>query len=90
MIASRIIGSHSYDDFVHMQILAEQYFAIALIIVGLSHAVQPKLCLEFFSALDRTGFAGLIVALYSLPQGMFLLVVHNEWSWTPPVILTVA
>lgn len=67
----------------------QAYFAILLVIVGVSHVAQPKQWSDFFVAMRRTGFAHLIIPLYTLPLGLFLVVAHNKWVWGWPVVVTI-
>jgi hypothetical protein len=69
--------------------LIEQFFAIAFLVVGVSHALQPGRWSVFFQELRKTGHAGFVIALFTLPSGLVIVLGHNEWSGVP-VILTVA
>ena len=55
----------------------------------MSHIVQPKMWADFFAALGKTGFAGFAIALFTLPQGLALVIWHNVWAWDLSVIFTV-
>ncbi|MFO0892905.1 MAG: hypothetical protein U0790_27665 [Isosphaeraceae bacterium] len=68
----------------------EAYVAPMLLIVCLSHLAQPRLWAEFFRALARTGLAPLIIAMYTMPIGLLIVVGHNRWVWGWPVFITVA
>ena len=68
----------------------DAWFALTLVIIGLSHAAQPRLWAEFFSAMKRTGFAPLIIGMYTLPTGLVILLGHNIWAWDWPVFVTIA
>lgn len=67
----------------------EAWLALSLVIVGLSHAAHPRLWSEFFDAIKRTGFASLMIGLYTLPTGLVILLGHNDWAWDWPVIVTI-
>ena len=41
----------------------DAWFALSLVIVGLSHAAQPRLWADFFNAMKRTGYAPLIIGM---------------------------
>ncbi len=60
------------------------------LVIGVSHVVQPRLWAEFFRVLRQTGVAPFIIAMYTLPVGLFLVVGHNKWVWDWPLFLTVA
>lgn len=70
--------------------MLERFFAIAFLAVALSHIVQPRMWADFFAALRKTGYAGLAIAMFTLPQGLAIVVWHNVWVWDLPVLLTVA
>src|SRR5215470_15186474 len=40
-----------------------RFFSASLLVVGLSHALQPKQWRDFFLQLKRTGVAGIIIAM---------------------------
>ena len=64
----------------------DAWFGLSLVIVGLSHAAQPRLWAEFFNAMKRTGYAPLIIGMYTLPTGLVILLGHNNWAWDWPVL----
>jgi hypothetical protein len=68
----------------------DAFFAASFLIVCLSHAAQPRLWADFFVAVKRTGFAPLIIGLYTLPFGMLIVLGHNVWTWDWPVFVTLA
>jgi uncharacterized protein YjeT (DUF2065 family) len=67
----------------------DAWFALTLVIIGLSHAAQPRLWADFFVMLKRTGFAPLIIGMYYLPTGLVILLGHNLWVWDWPVFVTI-
>ena len=70
--------------------LLERYFAIAFLLVSLSHIVQPRMWTELFAALRKTGHAAVAIAMFTLPQGVVIIIWHNVWVWDLPVVLTIA
>jgi uncharacterized protein YjeT (DUF2065 family) len=72
------------------ELVLQKIFALVFVIIGLSHIVQPKAWAEFFTVVKNTGVAGLIIAMYTLPVGLVLVVTHNRWGWDWPVLLTLA
>jgi hypothetical protein len=70
-------------------IFVARYFAVTLLVVGLSHAAQPRLWHKFFLALKQTGLAGIIIPMFTFPVGLALVLAHNVWVWDIPVITTV-
>jgi hypothetical protein len=67
-----------------------RFFSVSLLVVGLSHAVQPKPWRDFFLLLKRTGVAGIIIAMFTFPVGLMLVVGHNVWVFDVPVIITIS
>jgi hypothetical protein len=70
-------------------IFVARYFAITLLVVGLSHAAQPRLWYNFFRAIKQTGLAGIIIPMFTFPVGLALVLAHNIWVWDVPVIVTI-
>ena len=68
----------------------DAWFALTLVIFGLSHAAQPRLWADFFVMLKRTGFAPIIIGMYTLPTGLVILLGHVLWVWNWPVFVTIA
>lgn len=69
--------------------LVARFFSISLLFVGVSHLAQPRLWRDFFIKLKGTGLAGIIIAMYTIPQGLLLVVGHNIWVLDIPVIITI-
>jgi hypothetical protein len=61
-----------------------------ILIFGLSHLVRPRLWADFFIAMKRTGFAPLIIGMYTLPTGLILIVLHNRWVLDWPLFITLS
>jgi hypothetical protein len=61
-----------------------------ILIFGISHIAQPRLWADFFIAMGRTGFARLIIGMYTLPTAMILVVGHNKWTWDWPLFITLS
>ena len=53
--------------------LIARFFSVSLFLVGLSHLIQPRLWRDFFIKIKGTGVAGLIIAMYTLPQGLLII-----------------
>jgi len=62
-----------------MELLIERFFAIAFLVIGASHALQPRRWSVFFQELRKTGHAGFVIALFTLPSGLVIVLGHNEW-----------
>jgi hypothetical protein len=69
---------------------AVQLFAVInFVVVGLSHIVQPRAWVEFFTLLRERGHAGVfVVAFLSLTFGSIVVAFHNVWTGLP-IVLTV-
>jgi uncharacterized protein YjeT (DUF2065 family) len=66
---------------------AEVFAAIYLFGIGLSHALQPQVWVEFFAWMREKGRAGMFVeGLLSLGFGALIVAFHNVWSGLPVVL----
>ena len=65
-------------------------YAAAMLIFGVSHAVQPRLWADFFLAMKRTGFASLIIGMYTVPFALVIVIGHNRWNWDWPLFITIS
>jgi hypothetical protein len=72
-----------------LSILIARFFSVSLLIVGVSHLVQARLWRDFFLRIKNTGVAGIIIAVYTLPQGLLIVLGHNIWVLDVPVIITI-
>ena len=70
--------------------LVARYFAASLVIVSASHFAQPAMWRDFFIDVRRTGYAGIIIAMLTLPVGLVIVITHNVWVAGIPVVVTVA
>jgi hypothetical protein len=70
---------------------AIQTFAMVhFLVIGLSHALQPRAWAEFFVWLRGRGHPGVFVhGFLSLGFGSMIVAFHDVWSG-PPLLLTVA
>jgi hypothetical protein len=73
-----------------LTVFVARFFSVTLLVVGLSHLVQPRLWRDFFIILKKTGVAGIIIAMYTFPQGLLIILCHNIWAWDVPVIITIS
>jgi hypothetical protein len=69
--------------------LIERFFSVSFLVVGISHLIQPRLWRDFFLRIKGTGFAGIIIAMYTLPQGLLIVLGHNIWVLDIPVAITI-
>jgi hypothetical protein len=77
------------EKIIMLAVFIARYFAISLLAVALSHAAQPRLWRDFFIAVKRTGYAGIIISAFTFPLGLLLVLGHNVWVWDVPVIITI-
>jgi uncharacterized protein YjeT (DUF2065 family) len=73
-----------------MATFLQAFFALSVVIYGLSHVAQPRMWADFFLAMKRTGYAPFIIPFYTLPIGLVLILGHNRWVWDWPVVATIA
>lgn len=66
------------------------FFSFVFFLVGLSHLACPREWEAFFRDLGEKRYAGLIIAMYSLPVGMVILSFHNNWTLDFPLFITLA
>ncbi len=72
-----------------MERALEIYAAIHFVVIGLSHAFQPRVWVEFFLYIRKLGHAGVfVVGFMSLLFGSIIVAFHNVWSGLP-MILTI-
>jgi hypothetical protein len=67
---------------------AIQIFAIVnFVVIGLSHALRPKVWAEYFAILRQQGEAGVFAAAFlSLSFGSLIVAFHNVWTGIPLVL----
>jgi uncharacterized protein YjeT (DUF2065 family) len=71
-----------------LELLIERWFAIGLLIFGLSHLLHPRQWAAVFLPLGESDTGGLLVATFTLPLGLIIVLAHNVWVWAVPVIVT--
>ena len=70
-----------------MEQAIEVFAAIYVLGIGLSHVVQPRVWVEFFTWLREKGRAGMFVeGFLSLSFGALVVSFHNVWSGLPVVL----
>lgn len=73
-----------------LELWIERAFSVGFLIAGLSHLLYPRLWGEVFHDLLQSRYAPLVIAAYSLPLGLFIIVGHNVWVWDVAAVTTVA
>ena len=72
-----------------MEAAVEVFAVVNLLVMGLSHLIQPRAWVDFFVWLRERGNAGVFVnGFLSLGFGSFVVAFHNVWSGLP-MILTI-
>lgn len=72
-----------------MALFIERYFAITMLVLGLSHIALAREWRDFFLLLKQTGVAGIIIAMFTFPLALLIVLGHNIWVVDLPVIVTV-
>ena len=72
-----------------LEILIARFVSVSLFLIGLSHLIQPRFWRDCFIKIKETGAAGIIIAMYTLPQGLLIVLAHNIWVLDVPVIITI-
>jgi len=67
----------------------DQIYAILLIVVWLSHVLQSRMWGSLFTDLFKIKAAAFVIAMFTLPFGLPIVVLHNRWAWEPAVIVTI-
>ncbi len=61
--------------------------ALAFLITGASHLLQPRVWGRFFIGMRRRGaVAGLLNAYVHGPTGLLIVAFHNVWTWPEAVV----
>ena len=70
-----------------MERAIEAFAAVQLLVIGLSHVIQPRVWVEFFTWLRGKGHAGVFVnGFLSLGFGAIIVAFHNVWAGLPMVL----
>ncbi len=73
-----------------METAIERIAALSFLIIGLSHALQPRAWASFFIMLRSRGEAGaFITGLLSLTFGLLIVGFHNVWTGIPAVLTVI-
>ena len=70
-----------------MERAIEIFAGIQFLVIGLSHVLQPRVWVEFFTWLRGKGYAGVFVnGFLSLGFGSIIAAFHNVWTGLPMVL----
>lgn len=73
-----------------LNILIERWFAVGWLVFGLSHLLYPAKWAALFLPLRERETGGLLLGTFNLLLGLFVILGHNVWTWSIPVIVTLA
>ena len=68
--------------------IAREFFAVAYLLAGLSHLLQPRLWADLFRTILERPYGPIIIAQYTGPLALLLVLTHNVWVWDLPLIVT--
>ena len=71
-----------------MTAIIPQVFALGLLAMGASHLLHPSLWAEMFASLGRSRYGSLVIATFTLPAALLIVLTHNVWRASPEVIVT--
>lgn len=64
--------------------------AVQFLVIGLSHILQPRVWVDFFTWLRAKGHAGVFVnGFLSLTFGSLIVAFHNVWTGLPTVLTVI-
>jgi uncharacterized protein YjeT (DUF2065 family) len=72
-----------------LALTVERYTALTMLIVGLSHVIQPGMWCHLFVQMGRARIAAVAIGMFTLPTGLVLLLTHNDWALRPTLIVTI-
>jgi len=70
-------------------VLVEKGVGIMGLIIGLSLIGQPKLWMDCVDQVTNDHSRALPFVYVGLPLGLAIVLLHNQWSWSPSVFVTV-
>src|SRR5262245_29127222 len=71
-----------------IETLIARWVAVIWLAFGLSHALQPVKWAALLFPLKERDTGGLLLASFSFPIGLAIILGHNVWVWDLPVIVT--
>jgi uncharacterized protein YjeT (DUF2065 family) len=71
-----------------LELLIERWFAVGFAVFGFSHLLHPRRWAAVFLPLGESDTGGLLVATFTLPLSLIVVLAHNVWVWGVPVIVT--
>lgn len=72
-----------------IDVLIARWVALLWLIFGLSHALYPAKWVQLLWPLRERDTGGFLLAGFSLPVGLLIILGHNLWIWDLAVIVTV-
>ena len=71
-------------------LMVERYMAASFLLIGLSHGLRPEIWCTWFTLLARHRIAAVAITLCTFPVGLVIVLLHNDWSWRPGLIVTIS
>lgn len=70
-----------------MELAVLKFATLCFVVLGLSHLVQPRVWVQFFSEIHKHGEVGSFInALVQFPFGALIVAFHNVWHGLPMVL----
>ena len=73
---------------VNWPLLVEKGTGFLYLVFGLSLMLQLKFWMDFVETCRKDPPRCLALVLVGLPLGLSVVLLHNQWSWTPAVFVT--
>ncbi len=68
--------------------LAEKIVGLMYLVMGLSLVIRTKDWVKFSDEFLKNKTQIHPIVFFALPFGLFIVLVHNQWEWSPSVIVT--
>lgn len=72
-----------------METFIARFYAVLLLVTGVSHLVQPRRWADFFIELKRHETSAFLIGVLTLPLGLLIVLGHNVWVFDVPVLVTI-
>ena len=72
-----------------ISLLTERVVSAMYAVVGLSMFLRPTLWLNLIDDILKTNVRTILMMCFGLPLGLWVVLVHNEWTLEPTVIVTI-
>lgn len=72
-----------------LSLLVAQIYSAILLISGVSLIVRTKEWMAYVEEIKQRESGLLLIGLMILPFGLFMVLTHSIWAWSPVVIVTI-